>query len=162
MKTPILDALITVMEEVADHNLNLFMFNMYEDVDAIDYDSYEDGKLNIHNCGTSCCIMGYGALSNKVLKTAKVVTRNTDPVETAAKIWTALSSEIGDDFSDSIAGSSTRIRLYRLKRALKASVISDDWVDDYYHVSGVGNNEDPAEAVRYMKKLREVLQSAEN
>ncbi len=161
MQTPILDALIELMETVAESQLPLHMENLYASTFALEVNSSGGDELDIHTCGTACCIMGYAALDKNVRAVAgiKVKTNgSTDYQSMAVRVWEKLEEEITEELADSIAGSYTKVRKHNVEDGLFNLSLPADWLSDYPHVSGEKNNDDPAEAVRYMKALRERLQ----
>lgn len=163
MKTPILDEIIRVMEEVAESSLPFSMPYVFESSNAITESAIEHGVLNIHNCGTSCCVIGYAVLDAEVRKIANVTLSSkmfSGYQDGATTLWKNLEHEIGEDFADSIASSYQNDRLSAAEEGLSDLQLDDKWLLNYSHVSSEENNEDPSEAVRYMKKLREVLQFA--
>ncbi|KXJ61662.1 MAG: hypothetical protein AXW14_08610 [Alteromonas sp. Nap_26] len=157
MKTPILDALITMMESVSSNHLPLYMSNLYRNTRDLQ-DRTEE--LDIHNCGTACCIVGYAALDENVRTVAgiKVRTDNSSGYQSmAVDVWEKLEDEITEELADSIAASYSPLRFSNAISGLTELGLSDDWIDNYPHVAADENTDDPQHAVDYMKALREVL-----
>lgn len=165
MKTPILDALIEVMEKVAADNLLLSMHALYQKYSVLG-DKIEEGleDINIHNCGTACCVMGYASLDKKV-RNLVGIDQKLNSVDayrsTSIIIWKELENEITEELANSIALGNQEDRLSSAEQGLFDLNLSCCWLSEYPHVYSHENNENSAEAVRYMKKLREVLQSVE-
>lgn len=156
MKTPILDALITMMEEVVKSKLPLHMDNIFEDRDAAQFAYEHSTSTDIHNCGTACCIVGYAAFDSDVILAANV-TQGTSPGLIATDIWSKLEFELGDDFADSIAGSDADVRMSSATRACLRRGMPVDWLQEYPHLSAYSNTDEPQDAVDYMKELWERL-----
>lgn len=156
MKTPILDSLITMMEEVVQSSLPLYMDTIFKEPEAAQFAYDQSTSTDMHNCGTACCIVGYAAFDSNVILAANVVNSGS-PGNVATDIWGQLELELGVNFADSIVASDTEIRMSNAIRALNARYMPTEWLEEYPHLSAEHNTDDPQHAVDYMKELRERL-----
>ena len=86
-KTPLLDAIIRVMEIVVRESKAFRMYDFYENRKKI------VPETTVHNCGTAACICGYAALDMDV----RMLTKQSDCGNLTDDVWESVKNEL-DNF----------------------------------------------------------------
>ena len=70
-KEQFLDIMIDIMENTViknDLDFDMSQFsNLYRDLEGSEYNSLEEFQQDLHNCGTSCCMLGWAASDKRLM-----------------------------------------------------------------------------------------------
>ncbi|AYA64292.1 hypothetical protein [Alteromonas sp. RKMC-009] len=136
--TPLLDAIIRVMEIVVREDKAFRMYDFYEKRNKV------APETTIHTCGTAACICGYAALDMDVIGHVKVVGLGTPP----RKIWACVEKEL-----DSVCAADSMFDAYPEDRMDSAN--RTGWLHhllDHPHL--IRETPTAAEALDYLQKVK--------